>query len=96
MVERRHGDLISLQVRLYMVDHVAHLARFEVASVTAQKLVCSASCLVNHKALGEAHVARVRAEPIPHTALGNNFLERSLLSVKATLVSIESVISFSH
>ena len=66
----------SLLVRLYMVDHVTHLARLDIASEAAQKLVGAACSLVNNETLGEAHVARVRTEPIPDpAALDDGFLE---------------------
>ena len=66
----------SLLVRLYMVDHVAHLARLDIASEAAQKLVGAACSLVDNEVLGEPHVARVGAEPIPDPAtLDNGFLE---------------------
>ena len=66
----------SLLVRLYMVDHVTHLARLDIASEVAQKLVGAACSLVNNETLGEAHVARVGTEPIPDpAALDDGFLE---------------------
>ena len=66
----------SLLVRLHMVDHVAHLARLDIASEAAQKLVGAACSLVDNETLGEAHVARVGAEPIPDpAAFDNGFLE---------------------
>ena len=70
-----HKDT-SLLVRLNMVDHVAHLARLDIASEAAQKLVGAACSLVDDESLGEAHVARVGAESIPDpAALDDGFLE---------------------
>ena len=59
-----------------MVDHVTHLARLDIASEAAQKLVGAACSLVDDESLGEAHVARVGAESIPDpAALDDGFLE---------------------
>ena len=70
------GARKSLLVRLYMVDHVAHLARLDVASEAAQKLVGTACSLVDNETLGKAHVARVGTEPVSDpTALDDGFLE---------------------
>ena len=54
-----------------MVDHVAHLARLDVATEAAQKLVGAPCRLVDHEGLREAHVAGVRAEPVPDAPLDN-------------------------
>ena len=66
----------SLLVRLYMVDHVAHLARLDAASEAAQKLIGAACSLVDKETLGEAHVAWVGAEPVSDpAALDDGFLK---------------------
>ena len=65
-------------MRLYVVHHVAHLARLDVATQAAQKLVRPARFLVYHKGLREAHVAGVGAKSISDAALHDRLSERSL------------------
>ena len=63
-------------MRLDVVDHIAHLARLDIAAKAAQKLISAARSLVDHKTLGKAHVARVRAKAVSDPAsLDNGFLE---------------------
>lgn len=73
----------------YVIDHVAHLARLDVATQAAQKLVSAPGSLVDHEALGEPHVAGVRAEAVPDAALDDGLLENAIIHI-ATWVSMRS------
>ena len=68
-------------MRFYVIDHVTHLARLDVATQAAQKLVSAPGSLVDHEALGEAHVAGVRAKPIPDAALDYGLLKNTILHI---------------
>ena len=79
MRHTRGGTLTSLSlVRLNVVNHVAHLARLDIATQAAQKLVCAACCLVDDETLGEAHVAGVWTESVSNSAsFDDRFMERA-------------------
>ena len=68
-------------MRFYVIDHVTHLARLDVATQAAQKLVSAPGSLVDHEALGEAHVAGVWAEPVPDAPLDNGLLEHTIIHI---------------
>ena len=74
---RRQTSHHSL-VRLDMVNHIADLAGFDRAQEATQKLVGPAGHLVDFEALREAHVAGIRAESIPNSALRDGFLQRTV------------------
>ena len=71
----------------YVVDHVAHLARFDVAAEAAQKLIGAPRRLVDHEALAEAHVAGIWAKPVPDATFDYALLERTLHRI-SILVSL--------
>jgi len=56
-----------------MVYHVAQFRRLDVAEQTLEKLVCTASLIIDDILLLEAHVARVRAIPIAQSLFDNLF-----------------------
>ena len=60
-------------VRALVVDHVAKLRSFDVAEQALEKLICSASSLVDYVFLHEAHVAGIMAVPVAHSLFDHLF-----------------------
>jgi len=76
-----------------MIDHIAHLAGFDWASVATQKLVSPARLPVDHEALRETHVAGIGAESVSDASMFHDgLLERAVIAF-LSIISLLDVAS---